>query len=109
MKLDKDGGEKGRRKKEKILHIANFTAATEWKIYIYIYKMIKNTSGRKLLWYHVERQLSYFSTVFHWGTGGEGVVGGLRDRVDLHSLKLINIAFARGYQKVAFILHLLHT
>lgn len=35
------------------------------------------------------------------GRGGEVmVVGGLRDRVDLHSLELINIAFARGYQKV---------
>lgn len=41
-------------------------------IYIHIYKMIKNTSGRKLLWYHVERQLSYFSTVFHWGREGKG-------------------------------------
>lgn len=60
-------------------------------------------------YFDITSNANYHISPLFFPSGVGGAVGGLRDRVDLHSLKLINIAFARGYQKVAFILHSLHT
>lgn len=69
------------------------------KKYIYIYPdeitlVSRRTNANYIVFLHC------FPLGKGVGGGGVMVVGGLRDRVDLHSLELINIAFARGYQKV---------